>query len=241
MNKKKNVKIVKILILILTIVISVIALAYIIPIMKELVTDEGKELFKERIQNDGIKGVLIILALQVAQIFLFILPGEPIEILAGMCYGGLWGTILIMISSCISAIIIYLLVGKFGRSFIYSFCDEEKIKKWENSKLFKNAKNIEFIMLLLFFIPGTPKDLFIYLACILPIKPVRFIIISTIARFPSVISSTLAGEHIATGNWKMAAIIYGIIFLVVGIVILLVKKFDKSNSTKDIIQSIKNK
>lgn len=241
MNKDKKVKIVKIIIILITIAISVGALIYLFPIMKGLITDEGKEAYREKIQSSGIGGVFIILGLEIAQIFLFILPGEPIEILAGMCFGGLWGTILIMVSVCITSIIIYLLVGKFGRSFIYSFCSEEQIKKWENSKMLKNSKNIEFIMLLLFFIPGTPKDLLTYLACILPIKPGRFIAVSTVARFPSIISSTLAGEHIASGNWKIAAIIYGITFLIVAIAVLLFKKFDKSNSTNDIIDSIRDR
>ena len=35
---------------------------------------------------------------QIAQIFLAILPGEPLEILAGMCYGTVGGTIFILVS-----------------------------------------------------------------------------------------------------------------------------------------------
>ncbi len=232
-------KIFKIIIIIITILICIGMIFYFLPIMKSLVTMQGKEEYKEKIQTAGIEGVFIIIGLEIAQIFLFVLPGEPIEILAGMCYGGFWGTILIMISVVLCAIIIYLLVGKFGRSFIYSFCNEEQIKKMENSKIFKNAKNIEFVMLLLFFIPGTPKDLLTYLAFILPIKPTRFIIISTIARFPSIISSTIAGEHIASGNIYMAIIIYSITFLLVGIVIILAKIFDKSNATNDVLETIK--
>ena len=41
---------------------------------------------------------------------------------------------------------------------------KEKINKIQNSKLFKNPKKIEYIMLILFFIPGTPKDLLTYIA-----------------------------------------------------------------------------
>ena len=74
---------------------------------------------------------------------------------------------------------------------------ECKVEKIENSKVFQNPKKIEFIMLILFLIPGTPKDLLVYVAGLLPIKPLKFIIISTFARFPSVITSTLAGENVA--------------------------------------------
>ena len=94
-------------------------------------------------------------------------------------------------------------------------------------------------MLILYFIPGTPKDLLTYIAGLLPINPKRFIIISTLARFPSIISSTYAGATLIEGDWHMGLIMYGIIFLIVGIVALVAKKFDKSNITKDILDESK--
>ena len=63
-------------------------------------------------------------------------------------------------------------VRKFGRKFVYSFCSEERIKKIENSKLFKNPKKIEWIMLILFLIPGTPKDLLVYILSLIHISQV---------------------------------------------------------------------
>ena len=122
---------------------------------------------------------------------------------------------------------------------MYDFCDEEKVAKIENSKLFQNPKKIEFIMLILFLIPGTPKDLLVYVAGLLPIKPLRFIIISTFARFPSVITSTLAGERLAVGDWKMGIVLYGIILVIVAILIFIINKFDKDKVTKEAIKSIK--
>lgn len=144
-----------------------------------------------------------------------------------------------MLSACIISTTIFLLVRKFGRKFVYDFCDEEKVAKIENSKLFQNPKKIEFIMLILFLIPGTPKDLLVYVAGLLPIKPLRFIIISTFARFPSVITSTLAGERLAVGDWKMGIVLYGIILVIVAILIFIINKFDKDKVTKEAIKSIK--
>ena len=92
--------------------------------------------------------MLALFGLQVAQIFLFILPGEPIEILSGMCYGGIGGTIFIMISSAIISIAIFYLVRKFGKKFVYEFCNKEKVQKIENSKLFQDPQKIEIIMLI---------------------------------------------------------------------------------------------
>lgn len=194
MNKKS--KTLKILLMIIVIAILVGAMAYLIPIMKNISSTEGQVEFKNKVEQTGLLGMLSLFGLQVAQIFLIILPGEPIEVLAGMCYGSLWGTLFIMFSACIISIGIFGLVRKYGRRFVYSFCNEERMAKIEKSKLFQNPKKIEYIMFILFLIPGTPKDLLVYVAGLLPINPVRFIVISTFARFPSVISSTLAGASL---------------------------------------------
>lgn len=237
--EKNSKKAFKIIMLILIIAIIVAIIYYLFPVVKNLSTPEGQVAFKEKISNSGVLGFLMLFGLQFAQIFLFIIPGEPIEILAGICYGPIWGTIFVMISAAIITLFIYLLVHKFGRKFIYDFCGEEKIKKIENAKVFKNPKTISFIVFILFFIPGTPKDLFTYIAALLPIKPLNFIIISTIARFPSIISSTLAGDNLLAGNWQMSLIIYGATFLIVGIAILIMRKFDKDKVTDEVLKSIK--
>lgn len=236
---KKKSKVLKILLTILAIAILIGIIMYLFPIMKNLTTAEGRIEFKEKIEQLGFWGILLVFALQLVQIFLIIIPGEPIEILAGMCYGTVGGLIFITISSAIITTLIMLLVGKLGRKFVYEFFSKERIDKIENSKMFKNPKRLEWIMIILFLIPGTPKDLIVYIAALLPINPVRFIIISSLARFPSIISSTLAGASIATGNWKVSILIYLITFAIIGVAILIINKFDKSKAAEDVLESMK--
>lgn len=239
MSRKNKVKIFKIILTVLVIALFIGVIAYLFPVMKNLSTVEGQIAFKQKVENSGIFGLFILFALQVAQIFLIVVPGEPIEILAGMCYGGIGGTIFIMVSAFIISTTIFFLVRKIGRKFVYDFCDSKKVAKIENSKIFQNPKRIEMIMLILFLIPGTPKDLMVYIAGLLPIKPIKFILISTFARFPSVISSTLAGENFAVGDWKMSIIIYAVVFLIVGIIIFFINKFDKNKTTDEVLKAIK--
>lgn len=146
-----------------------------------------------------------------------------------------------MISAAIISAFIYLLVHKLGREFIYEFVKPEKIEKIEKSKLFQNPQTIRYIIFILFFIPGTPKDLLTYIAALLPIKPTEFILISTLARFPSVISSTLAGASLLKGNWKLSLIIYGVTFAIVAVVVLIMRKLDKNKITDEAINTIKAK
>lgn len=239
MNRKNKIKIFKIILTLSVLALFIGIIIYLFPVIKNLSTTQGQIEFKQKVENSGTWGLMALFGLQVAQIFLIIVPGEPIEILAGMCYGGIWGAVFIMLSAGIISTVIFLLVRKFGRKFVYDFCDKEKVSKIENNKLFQNPKKIEMIMLILFLIPGTPKDLLGYVAGLLPIKPLKFILISTFARFPSVITSTLAGENLAIGDWKMSIILYLGILLLVTILVFIINKLDKDKVTKDAINSVK--
>lgn len=239
MKKLNKAKMLKLIALILIIAILAIATIYMMPIIKQINTPEGQEEFKAKITNSGITGILILFGLELAQIVLAILPGEPIEILAGICFGPIWGTIFLMISVFIVTCIIYFLVKKFGRDFIYEFFPKEKVNKLENSKLFKDEKKIELVMIILFLIPGTPKDLLVYLGGLLPIKTSRFLAISTLLRFPSIISSTIAGANIIEGQWKAGILAYIITFAITFIVIFIINKLDKNKVTESVIKSMK--
>ena len=239
MNKKSILKILKIGLSILSIVVFVGLIIYLFPIMKNLTTKEGQVEFKNLVQTTGIYGFLMLFGLQFAQIFLVVLPGEPLEILAGMCYGAIGGTVFIFVSCAITSALILFLVRKFGKKYIYEFFKKEKIDKIENSKLFKSPEKVELIMTILFLIPGTPKDLLVYIGGLLPIKPVRFILISTFARFPSVISSTIAGANIVNGNFGITVLVYVITFAITALFIYLVNKFDKDKIASEAIDVMK--
>lgn len=238
-KKSQKIKVLKVIMFIVVIGIVAYNIIYLFPIMKDITTPEGKLAFKEKISDSGIKGMLMLFSLQLAQIFLVILPGEPFEILAGMCYGVVGGTIFLLITVFITTTIIFYLVKKFGKKLVYEFFEKKKVDKISKSKVFNNPKKIENILFILFFIPGTPKDLIVYIGGILPVRPLRFILISTFARFPSIISSTLAGSNILQGNFKSMIFIYVITFALVGGVFTIIRIFDKDKETEKALNEIK--
>lgn len=237
-NSKKS-KILKIILTVASVGLFIGLIVYLWPTMKGIATPEGRLIFQEKLNSMGMGKFWVMLALQCAQILLVVLPGEPLEVLSGMCFGTFWGTVFILATVFATTSLIFYMVRKYGKSYLEQFFKKEKIEKIEHSKFFKNPKNIELVMTILFIIPGTPKDLLVYLGGLLPIKPSRFVLISTFARFPSVISSTLVGANILNGNVKMIILIYLITFLVASLVIFLVNKFDKNKITKEAIDVIK--
>ena len=145
-----------------------------------------------------------------------------------MSYGPIGGLIVVFLGAFLSSFIIFFAVRKFGRNFIYSFVSKEKNDKIENSKWFSDEKKIDIILFLLFFIPGTPKDLLVYIGGLLPINPFKFLLISTFARFPSIISSTIAGSNLVAGNWIAIILTYVITFALAGLLIFILNRREKA-------------
>ena len=237
MNKKTTIKLIRMLVAIAIVVIISVIIWKFAPFIKNLSTVEGQIEFKEKIDSMGFGGIMLLFSLQILQILLVVLPGEPFEVLAGMCYGTWGGTLFITLSVFITTTIIFFIVRKLGHKYLYNFFKEEKVDKIMKNKLLNNSRNLDIILFILFFVPGTPKDLFVYIGGLLPVKPVRFILISTLGRFPSVITSTMVGVNISNGNWKLSLLIYGITFIIAIIAIYIVGLKDKN---KDIINIIKS-
>lgn len=237
--KDKKVKIFKILLFVVIICTLTLIVIRMWPFMENISSRAGQEAFRDELQSMGIKGLFTMVALQIAQIFLVVLPGEPFEVLAGMCYGTLGGSIFIFSNVFVTTCIIYFLVKKYKEKYLYNFFKKEKINKILNSNWYKDSKRTEIILVILFFIPGTPKDLLVYCGALLNVKPLRFILIATFARFPSVISSTMVGANVTYGNWENIALVYGITAIATIVFLVIFNFFDKSKISKDAIDTIK--
>ena len=105
--------------------------------------------------------------------------------------------------------------------------------------MFQNPKKIELILIICFAITGAPKDILVYIGGLLPIKPFRFIMISTFCRLPSIISSTIVGEYFLEGNWKVSIIVYAITLVLTILGLVIVKIFDKEKLTEKALDELK--
>lgn len=176
-----------------------------IPKVMALTQPHTRELLQRQLESLGIGGWIAFLGIQVIQVVVAMIPGEPIEILAGILYGPLWGTLTCMLGIFIGSIIVYLLVRKLGMPIVSIFIDPEK---FQNLRILQDERRFERIAFLLFFIPGTPKDLLTWAAGLIRIRPLRFFILSTIARLPSILTSTLAGTTLLSGDFSTTVLIF---------------------------------
>ena len=163
------------------------------------------ELFREWVDAHGICGNLAFLGMMFLQVVIAVIPGEPLEIGAGYAFGFWEGTLLCMLGIFLGSAVVFLLVRRFGTHLVEVFFDKEKIR---SLKFLQESKKRDLLIFFVMFIPGTPKDLLSYFAGLTDITLSRWLFISTIARLPSVITSTVGGNAVGEQNYLFAILIF---------------------------------
>ena len=130
---------------------------------------------------------------------------EGFRPIAGYIFGGWMGMFLCLLGAALGSVVIILAVRKFGMKFVSLFVSREQI---QNLKFFRNPKKRDATIFLLFLIPGTPKDILTYLAGLVPIHLGKYLVITSIARVPSVITSTMGGNLLGAKEYRYAIIIF---------------------------------
>ena len=167
--------------------------------MVALVSDPGE--FQVWVERQGILGVLAFIGMVIFQVFAAIIPGGPFQIGAGYAFGVWKGSLICDFATTLASVVIFLLVRRFGVSFIELFIDKEKL---EYIKFLKDNEKVEGILFLLFLIPGTPKDLLSYFAGLTRIKLSHWIFICGVGRFPAIFLSCISGSALSTAQYELA-------------------------------------
>lgn len=167
----------------------------------------SQEEFREYIRSFGVLGWLVLLGLQFLQVFIALIPGELLETAAGYAFGPLLGTAICYVGIAVASALVFLLVRKFGVRLVEVFISREKIN---SLRFLKTESRRNMLIFLIFFIPGTPKDLFTYFVGLTDMKLSAFLVLSMAARIPSVISSTFGGHLLGEGEYWGALLLYGI-------------------------------
>ncbi len=168
----------------------------------------SQEGFRDYIRSFGAWGWLVLLGLQFLQVFIALIPGELLETAAGYAFGPWIGTVLCYIGVAAASAVVFLLTKRFGIRLVEIFTSREKINQL---RFLKTEKRRDTLVFLLFFIPGTPKDLLTYFIGLTDMKLSNFLAISLIARLPSMVSSTIGGHMLGEENYLGAIILYAIV------------------------------
>lgn len=202
----------------ISIAIVVVLILLVTLFVGKWLTDFSQEEFRDYIQSFGAMGWLVLLGLQFLQVFVALIPGEVLETAAGYAFGPIMGTLICYVGVAIASSLVFVLTRRFGIKLVEVFISREKIKEL---RFINTEKKRNTLIFLLFFIPGTPKDLLTYFVGLTDIQLSTFLVLSMVARMPSVMTSTFGGHLIGEKRYWGAIILYGItgIVSIIGLLI----------------------
>ncbi len=229
MDTKKKQKIYAIISVI--VVVLLIGAATVFGMLKFKEFGDTPEEFRDFLQSFGWWGRLVGLGIQFLQVVIALIPGEVVEIGMGYAFGFVEGTLLCYAGVILASSLVFMLTKKFGVKFVEIFMPREKI---DSLRFINTETKLKRLIFILFFIPGTPKDLLTYFIGLTKIKLHEFLIISSLARIPSVISSTIGGSLVGDGDYVKAAIIFAITAAVSLVCVLIYNKVTKKMNSKKI-------
>lgn len=202
---------------IISIVVFLVLMAVVtylmIPLVKTLSTDEGLDSLRVKLSSySGITGVLVFTFIQALQVVIAVVP--PVQIVGGLLFGWFWGAVLSFAGVVLGALVVFMLVRKIGTPIVEAFVTENHMKKF---KFLEDARKLTGILIILYLIPGIPKDVLTYIVPLTKISKRDFFMYVMPCRLPAIIMSTVLGSNVGDGNFKVAIGIL-VAFMVIGIV-----------------------
>lgn len=175
------------------------------------------ERFRAWVDAQGVMAPIAFIGMLILQIVVAVIPGEPLEIAAGYAFGAVEGTLLCMLGAFIGRVAVFLLVRRFGTRAVEVFFPLEKLNEL---KFLQNKRRMTLWVFFLFFLPGTPKDVLCYIVGLTDLPLRSWLIISAIAPFPSIVTSTIGGDALGMGNYTFAIIVFAVTLIISGLGLL---------------------
>lgn len=186
-------------------VLMAVVCVAIAPLILELTEPGGVERVVQDVRNAGPGGVLILLGMQFLQVVVAFIPGEVVQVAAGMMYGP-WGGAAVVLAGCIiSSAFIFFIVHKLGAPFVRAMIPEKWMGKLED---FEETDKLDVMVFVLFLIPGLPKDVFTYLVPLTDMSMRNFLVLSTVGRIPGILMSTLAADGLMEGDIMRSVLLF---------------------------------
>ena len=161
--------------------------------------------FKSWLDSYGNLGRIIFVLVRALQTVVKIIPAEPLEIGSGYAFGVWGGLFYCMLGTEIGSLVIIMITKLFGMRAVELFVSREKI----NSLSFlQNKEKLSISLFVIYLIPGTPKDIITYLIGVTDYNVWKFLLLTGVARIPSIITSTLCGAALGEKNYLLSAAVF---------------------------------
>jgi uncharacterized membrane protein YdjX (TVP38/TMEM64 family) len=176
----------------------------------------NREEMRAYLRSWGAWAPLVFALIQAVQVVVAPIPGELTGVVGGFLFGTFYGTIYSSLGLTIGSLIAFLTARVVGLPLVKLVVKAETIEKFH----FVTEPRGEIATLVLFMIPGFPKDILSYLLGLSPMRFLTFLVVCSLGRIPGTLMLGYSGSVVYKEQWRMLGII-GIVSLLCFIVFYL--------------------
>ena len=187
------------------------------------------ELFRAWVEQRGVWGKIAYVGMVFLQVLVAVIPGEPLEICGGYAFGAFWGTVLCLLGAMLGSVAVFAFVRRFGQPLVEVFFSREKL---DSLRFLHSSPRRDALFWLIFTVPGTPKDLLCYFAGLTDLPWRTWLLISSVGRIPSIVTSTIGGDALGVQNYQFALIAFGVTLAISGVGLLIYRAVCRRHEEK---------
>ena len=186
------------------------------------------QVFRAKLDTYGAWGEVVFVCIRTAQTVFKFIPAEPLEVASGYAFGMFGGLLWCMLGTQLGSAVILLLSARYGERFVSVFVAPESLSQFG---YVQDTPRTKLLLFLIYFIPGAPKDLLTYFVPLTGVHLPTFLALTTVARIPSVLTSTMCGAYFGEKNYCSAVAVYAMTLLLSGAGVLLYRRLSKREKT----------
>lgn len=156
------------------------------------------------IEDAGIFGPLLFMALQAIQVIIAPIPATVVTLAGGFIFGTFWSTVYSMIGSTLGFWAVFYISKRFGRRLIRFMVSEEKMRKYD--QLTANKSMLAFVVFGFLF-PLLPDAVIGYIAGLSVMRIKSLVVLSIITRIPGALVTSYVGSKVGTGDYWLVAVL----------------------------------
>ncbi|MBQ3506176.1 MAG: VTT domain-containing protein [Clostridia bacterium] len=186
-----------------------------------------KEEVRELLAKFGWKGYITLGILSMLQVVFAFLPAEPVQVISGLSFGLLKGSLICLSGVVLGNTLIYILYRIYGNKLTEYFQTNAEF----DFDTARKSNKIALIIFILYFLPAIPYGMICLFSASLDIKYPKYIIWTTLGSIPSILIGVGLGELAIASGWIVSLAVFAV--LVTLLVVLFknrTKVFQKVNA-----------
>lgn len=195
----------------LTVVFILLAVTgYLAPLVETLTqTFQCRENLRRYVEGWGPAAPLIFMVLQALQVVVAPIPGELTGAVGGFVFGIVPNVLYSTVGLTVGSVLAFAAARMMGLPLVRLVVPCHVLERFH----FLVARRGTMVALILFIIPGFPKDILSYILGLSPMGFVTFFWVCTLGRIPGTIMLSFSGSAVYNEDWSLLVIV-GVVCLV---------------------------